>query len=604
MVDIAQLGIQIDSKTAIKAVGDLDDLALAAGRAQDATDDLGASSKKMTPALGGVAKGAAAVRNNSRMMAMQLSQVAQQTSATGNFVQALAIQLPDMAMGFGAVGIAAGILASVALPALASMFGSTEDAGKAMADTLSDMSSAVDAFVASSDAAAEPMGRLIEKYGRMADEAQRALAALAAADQLAAVDQIKTAIDEVTQSLLQTVTAREALVDGTATRQLIDEFGMLHSQARALESALGALESAKGLEAQVAAAMRVMNALDDARDSAGKLPPPLQTAYNAVAAIVPKAAEANSKIDQLAGLLRLAAGAADAAAASVSGIGNAASGAYGAVSSLTSKMWELAQAKAAAVAPGGLARSGDDGRGGQRKTVAGSRTVMPDQPWMDKGGGGGGGGGGSDSFMDDLKSLVEEQRSELEVLKAWYEEKQALLADARAKEYLGEQGHKEALIGLETEYMEKLRALQAETQGNRLGQMANFWGAMQSIAESGGKGMAKAAATFGAVEGTINAYRAALQALADPKIGFWGKAAAYASVLAAGLKGVAAIRSAGGIGGGKTAGAVPAQGATAAVAPQTRLIVQGIRMEDIITGEMLMNILGKEFGARNVAFVQ
>lgn len=604
MADIAQLGIQIDSKTAIKAAGDLDDLALAAGRAQDATDDLGASSKKMTPALGGVAKGAAAVRNNSRMMAMQLSQVAQQTSATGNFVQALAIQLPDMAMGFGAVGIAAGVLASVALPALASMFGSTEDAGKAMADTLSDMSAAVDAFIASSDAAAEPMGRLIEKYGRMADEAQRALAALAAADQMAAVDQIKTAIDGVTQSLLQTVTAREALVDGTATRQLIDEFGMLHSQARALESALGALESAKGLDAQVAAAMRVMNALDDARDSAGKLPPPLQSAYNAVAAIVPKAAEANSKIDQLAGLLRLAAGAADAAAASVSGIGNAASGAYGAVSSLTSKMWELAQAKAAAVAPGGLARSGDDGRGGQRKTVAGSRTVMPDQPWMDKGGGGGGGGGGSDSFMDDLKSLVEEQRSELEVLKAWYEEKQALLADARAKEYLGEQGHKEALLGLETEYMEKLRALQAETQGNRLGQMANFWGAMQSIAESGGKGMAKAAATFGAVEGTINAYRAALQVLADPKIGFWGKAAAYASVLAAGLKGVAAIRSAGGIGGGKTAGAVPAQGATAAVAPQTRLIVQGIRMEDIITGEMLMNILGKEFGARNVTFVQ
>ena len=604
MVDIAQLGIQIDSKTAVKAVDDLDDLTLAAGRAEGATQDLSAASKRMTPALGGVATGASKVSQNSRMMAMQLSQVAQQTSATGNFVQALAIQLPDMAMGFGTVGIAAGILASVALPALASMFGSTEDAGKAMADTLSDMSAAVDAFIASSDAAAEPMGRLIEKYGRMADEAQRALAALAAADQLAAVDQIKTAIDGVTQSLLQTVTAREALVDGTATRQLIDEFGMLHSQARALESALGALESAKGLDAQVAAAMRVMNALDDARDSAGKLPPPLQSAYNAVAAIVPKAAEANSKIDQLAGLLRLAAGAADAAAASVSGIGNAASGAYGAVSSLTSKMWELAQAKAAAVAPGGLARSGDDGRGGQRKTVAGSRTVMPDQPWMDTGGGGGGGGGGSDSFMDDLKSLVEEQRSELEVLKAWYEEKQALLADARAKEYLGEQGHKEALIGLETEYMEKLRALQAETQGNRLGQMASFWGAMQSIAESGGKGMAKAAATFGAIEGTVNAYRAALQALADPKIGFWGKAAAYASVLAAGLKGVAAIRSAGGIGGSRGAGAVAAQGATIPAAPQTRLIVQGIKLTDILTGEMLMNILGKEFGARNVEFVR
>ncbi|MFK5282000.1 hypothetical protein ACI3PL_20830, partial [Lacticaseibacillus paracasei] len=79
-----------------------------------AAQDLAAVSR------GRLVTGMSAGGNQSRMMAMQLSQVAQQASATGNWVQALAIQLPDMALGFGAVGIAAGVLASVTLPLLVS----------------------------------------------------------------------------------------------------------------------------------------------------------------------------------------------------------------------------------------------------------------------------------------------------------------------------------------------------------------------------------------------------------------------------------------------------------------------------------------------------
>jgi len=101
MTDIAQLGIQINSSTAPKAIKELDALTVSAGKAEGAAHRLGAATNQVTPAM---AKGG----HQSRMMAMQLSQVAQQASATGNFVQALAIQLPDMAMGFGAAGIAAG----------------------------------------------------------------------------------------------------------------------------------------------------------------------------------------------------------------------------------------------------------------------------------------------------------------------------------------------------------------------------------------------------------------------------------------------------------------------------------------------------------------
>lgn len=599
MADIAQLGIQIDSKTAIKAVGDLDDLTLAAGRAEGATQDLSAASKRMTPALGGVATGASKVSQNSRMMAMQMSQVAQQTSATGNFVQALAIQLPDMAMGFGAVGIAAGILASVTLPLLASMFSkNSEEADKAAAATqrLTDAKKALaDASVASQAEIDKLRFGVDESYQvellreqiRLRGEYNTKVAELQG--------YLSTTTDSIDRQRISTEVLRGE-IETIAGRY--NEIAASLSEQQNRSAQLAVIEGVKAQKAGEVAARQAAAAAETERQSRA-----IATAYQTYS-------RTRQEADKLADeTVRAGLAASDL---SLVDFGNIDAGAAAALRMAGNLGIAYGQAVAL---QGALSRltSGSDERGSQRSTVAGANTRHPDQPWLDDytrggwitpGGGGGGGGGGSDSFMDDLKSLVEEQRSELEVLKAWYEEKQALLADARAKEYLGEQGHKEALIGLETEYMEKLRALQAETQGNRLGQMASFWGAMQSIAESGGKGMAKAAATFGAVEGTINAYRAALQALADPKIGFWGKAAAYASVLAAGLKGVAAIRSAGGIGGGKTAGSVPAQGATIPAAPQTRLIVQGIKLTDILTGEMLMNILGKEFGARNVEFVR
>jgi len=126
---------------------------------------------------------------------------------------------------------------------------------------------------------------------------------------------------------------------------------------------------------------------------------------------------------------------------------------------------------------------------------------------------------------------------------------------------------------------------------------------MASVAQAGGGKMAKIAATFAAVEGTVNAYRAALQAMADPTVPFWGKAAAYASVLAAGLKGVQSIKAAGGGGGG--GGSVAAQGAVTGAQPaQDRLIVQGIKADDIFTGQMIFDMFSKEAGLRGSPIVE
>ncbi|WRH61573.1 MAG: hypothetical protein RSE12_14500 [Fuscovulum sp.] len=139
MVDIATLGIKVDSAPALTGAQNLDKLTAAAGKADAAADRLATNTGKVGPAMAGAGQ-------NSRMFAMQLSQVAQQTSATGNFVQALAIQLPDMALGFGAVGIAAGVLASVALPTLAASLFDNAGNATALSEALEGLTTATEDF--------------------------------------------------------------------------------------------------------------------------------------------------------------------------------------------------------------------------------------------------------------------------------------------------------------------------------------------------------------------------------------------------------------------------------------------------------------------------
>jgi len=190
------------------------------------------------------------------------------------------------------------------------------------------------------------------------------------------------------------------------------------------------------------------------------------------------------------------------------------------------------------------------------------------------GGGGGGGGGASDGFAQRLERLQEELMTEQEVVDAWYQEQQAILMDRRAVELLGEEEHKAALERLELEHQERLANIQGAAHNSRLADTGTFFGALASVASAGGQKMAKAAATFQAIEGTINAYGAAIKALNTPGISLAGRFAAYASVLAAGLRGVQAIKAAGGGGGGGGSVGSTAIGTapSSAPPPQDRLI--------------------------------
>lgn len=584
-MDVAQLAIRVDSATAVKATSDLERLAVQAGRTDAAADRLAANAGRVGPAMAGAGQ-------NSRMFAMQLSQVAQQASATGNFVQALAIQLPDMTMGFGAAGIAAGVLASVALPVLASALMDSTSATQELQNAMSAMDEAVSDFTSAVEAANVPTEDLIEKYGRLAEVAQRALAAMA---DVQLVETITAVSDGIAAALDQlTVFGKEGFfLQGDWVRVLRDDFNLTAESAARLTDAIRALDTAQGLEAQAVAADKLQQELLAAFGSVEAMPAPVRAAYQALAQAAASAAEVNSSVSDLPGLLRSAADAAGAVQAAVGGIAGAAATAADAVAGLAQKMWDAAQARMAAegqlesmqmeFSPAGRALD----RFGARSTPTG--TGAPAAPRVGRSGGGG--GGGMDQYAANLESLVASLETERQTVDQWYAESQAILADRRAQEILGTQAHKDAMLALEVEYQNRVREVEATAQQQRISDTAGFFGSLADIASAGGQKTAKAVAAFQAIEGTINAYGAAIKALNTPGITLAGRFAAYASVLAAGLRGVAAIRAAGGVAGGVgSTGAVAAQGTQQPQLQTVEYMVKGIDRDGIYTGDMIARI--------------
>lgn len=161
-MDVAQLGISVTSNGVDQATKGLDGLSGAAGRAEKASSDLSKTTGGASGAAAAAAKaygqqGTAAVsaskqielmnraaNQNSaamggfnsqlRMASMQLSQVAQQVQAGTGFLQAFAIQLPDLALGFGPIGIAAGVAAGAVLTYFSHILSSGPEANLTLAE--------------------------------------------------------------------------------------------------------------------------------------------------------------------------------------------------------------------------------------------------------------------------------------------------------------------------------------------------------------------------------------------------------------------------------------------------------------------------------------
>lgn len=208
-------------------------------------------------------------------------------------------------------------------------------------------------------------------------------------------------------------------------------------------------------------------------------------------------------------------------------------------------------------------------------------------------GGGGGGGGGSarqDTFAADLESLRNQLLSERQIIEEQYAIDEALLNDRRAREVLGEQEHKAAMLALEEQYHSDIREVRDASNDAALTSAAGLFGGLAAISAQGGEGLVRATRTFAAAEALINAWRAHNQTLADPSLPFFAKIPAALSVLGSGLGVVNAIK-----GGGSSGSGVGASGISAAPAAQEqqapqRIILQGLDKNALFTGEMISNI--------------
>ena len=353
---------------AVATDGKLDGLAVGAGRAAAANEKLAQTQTRLQTtagtASGSVGNLVAQFNDIGMMMAAgqsPLQLAIQQGSQITQVIGPMGAAGAARALGGAFIGmlnpvslITMGAIAAGA--AFVQWLTAAEEDVKSVEDALSDLDSAVDRFASTADKLSKSPEEAAKSYGRMADEAQRALAAAAKADERAALAALRDGIEATTGTLLQAASARDALLAGNRGGRyvLADDFNIAASAATSLLLALENLTEAKGPDEQAAAALRVVNALDSARDSAGQLPGPLEDAYSQMAGLVEKAAE-------LVGTSEAARRAtidwkdviSDAAAAMASVVESAPgggwlSGAIGDAGTLASTLWDAARAAAAA----------------------------------------------------------------------------------------------------------------------------------------------------------------------------------------------------------------------------------------------------------------
>lgn len=425
MVDFATLVLNADSRGLKTGEQALDSLASTAAKTEarvtTANDNMGKGMQQ-------VGKQSIFASQQSRMVAMQLSQVAQQASATGDWVRALAIQLPDLALGFGPIGIAAGVAAGALLPLVANMLMAGET-GKELEEAMDGLKAATEGYAEAVENALLSSGELIEKFGSQAQAAGQVYEALRKIKELEFAEAMREARDAMASNLevLQESVDRFQLLsdlprmatDGfdafaSEVQYLANEFGLTAEQATRITDAMDALASASGPEQVASAAKSLGDELSKAVDEGAKLSPELQTVQK-------DAYEASLSAAEFARMTGAAIEPANALAVAVSGVADQYARAASFAAALTGKYPSRG-------AYDGVDRSAD---GNIQNAGFGGPEVGPTptpRPMIELDGvtwGGAGkksrsGGGSGKSEAENYESIVAAANRRIETLKAEY----------------------------------------------------------------------------------------------------------------------------------------------------------------------------------------
>ena len=193
--------------------------------------------------------------------------------------------------------------------------------------------------------------------------------------------------------------------------------------------------------------------------------------------------------------------------------------------------------------------------------------TIPEPAAISFGGGGGGIASNTDQRGESLTALqaMLGPADPTEAIEEWYETAMTALEEARLLERGMMEEHNDYKLEIERLYQSQLSKIQADEHSARIAELGGFFGAMATIAETGGSKLAKIAAVFSGAQAMMAAYEAAMKAAAEAKT-IPGRLAAYAMFVAKGVQTVAAIKKAGdspssvggGAGGGQAATAAPA----------------------------------------------
>lgn len=406
--------------------------------------------------------GAVLASQQTRMMSLQLSQVAQQTMSSGDFLRALAIQLPDMAVGFGTVGIAAGVLAGIGLPLLASAFGAGSDKAQTLTERLDSLADAVTAYQEAVDLAQSSAAELTDKFGPQSEAIQKTLDLLQNIALSKAMDSLNVSMGQLDTARLRTLVDIVSYGAGEigafsdnynrALAELQEDFRLTSDEAVSLLAAIEEMGSAQGPR-HIAYAARDLNALLlDIYGTVQAIPPEFRDMAEAAARADVSASSMIGTMDTVASSAVTFSDVMDAVTDSInSGVdalyamrGAAPGGGWLAAAiadagTLAGRLWDAANA-AAAARGADLAALGPDERGSQREQVtsAGNQRAQRTLELARRnssaylnpksGGGGGGGGGGVDDrvreaerIFKDTRTAAEEYGAELEDLEELHE---------------------------------------------------------------------------------------------------------------------------------------------------------------------------------------
>lgn len=208
-----------------------------------------------------------------RQIGMQLSQVAQQGAVTGDYFRALTVQAADIGLAFGAVGIGIGAAISVLGPMAAGLLDAGESAEDA-ADKIKELSDAINRLEAANGAASQTSFALTQKYGDLADQAER----LFEIEREIAKIRAQEALNDVTRSIAGELGAGGVIgVDPEQIRRAKESVVELRAEIERLSSDTMVSDSdmranilrIEDLEGQISAIRAISKNFDDLADVMG-----------------------------------------------------------------------------------------------------------------------------------------------------------------------------------------------------------------------------------------------------------------------------------------------------------------------------------------------